>query len=111
MAELNILNLTCVKKNDTNGTRDEVSLHLDGTKIIGPEKIGEGDTIPVGGFHSFTVRAGVELTERSPSGSIRIGGFTVPEELSTLPGNTDHHGVFDDELPDTFYYIEYHVTP
>ena len=110
MARLNILSLTCVKKHDTNSTRDEVSLHVDGTKVFGPEKIGNGDSIPVGDFHTFTSNLmGVELTERNPTGSVRIGGFSISDTLATLPGNTDHFGVFDDELPDTFYYIQYNV--
>jgi hypothetical protein len=111
MAQLNILNLTCVKKHDTNATRDEVSLHLDSTKVFGPEKIDNGDRVPVGVIENFTGSVGVELTERNPQGSIRIGGFSVSDAFATLPGNTDHFGVFDDEFPDTFYYVEYHVSP
>ena len=113
MAELDILNLTCVKKQDSNA-KDEVSLYLDGTKVFGPQKMSPGDRIPIPlANQSFTGLIGVELLEEDPpsGGNLQLGAFTVPDSLATLPGSVDHFGVFDNQLPDAFYYVEYHVLP
>jgi hypothetical protein len=108
MAELDIRSLTCVKKEDRPG-RDEVSLLIDGVKVFGPEKMGNGDEIAIPlGNQPIPGSVQVELFEVGGGSPVQLGAVVIPD---FLPGNHDYFGIFGDELPGAFYFMKYQVAP
>jgi hypothetical protein len=112
MAELDLLSLTCVKKEDSNA-RDEVTLLVDGDVVFGPIQMANGDVIPIP-VGNLPIppngQVGVEVFEQDNAGAdqLQLGAVTIPD---TLPAFHTLPGVFDDELPGAFYYMTYQVVP
>jgi hypothetical protein len=108
MAELHILQLQCLNREDPVG-RDEATLQINGNVVSGPHLMVAGDVIPLNVLHSFTGIVDVNLIEQDGGGvDDFIGTVSVPDTLPVLVNQT---GGFLAAVPNANYNMDYHLHP
>jgi hypothetical protein len=101
MAELHILELTCLEKEDPKPSPrnpDEASLKINGTRVSGPHSMIDGKVLPLNVLHGFTGTVAVTLIEEddAPNPDDLLGTVVIPD---TLAGLADEIGVFTRPCP------------
>jgi hypothetical protein len=110
MATLTIVDVECVKKQDTVG-QDSIHVHVDGKHLAGPLAMGKGDVVGLSNAtYNFTGSANIELIE--VDGSVgggndeNLGSVTV---RAAQAGPAILTGEFN-RLSGADYHIRYKVT-
>jgi hypothetical protein len=110
MATLTILDVGCIKKQDTVG-HDSIIVRADGEKIAGPFPIGKGDVVPL---HSVThvFNDSVDLALIEVDGAVggsndeHLGSVTVKDTPTGPDPVTDNFN----RLSGASYFVKYKVT-
>ena len=110
MATLTIVDVKCVKKQDTVG-QDSIHVHVDGKHLAGPFSMGKTDVAtPPNATYNFTGSANIELIEvdGSVGGSNdeNLGSFTVKDR----PTGRDPVPADFNRLSGAAYILRYKVT-
>jgi hypothetical protein len=104
MATLKILEVECVKVQDSTG-KDEISVEVDGAHLSGPHEMGRKDVITLNATHTFTGSVAITLMEEDPGTDDNLGTVWARESQigqGTLTG-TLHR------LSGADYHIKYYV--
>ena len=104
MAQLHIVKLKCVKKDDPGVDKDEAILKVSGTTLSGPHKLGRGDEIALNAKHSFTGSVQLSLTEEDRGKDDALGTFTIRD----TDGKNNRTADFD-ALAHAYYEATYHI--
>jgi hypothetical protein len=110
MAELHILSLECLDKEDANAN-DEITLQINGTTVFGPQKMADGDVVNLlNSVHPFTGSVAVNLIEQDGASVDDFLGTSVIAD--TVPKNIPLTEVFSHAaLPHAHYHMRFHVHP